>query len=99
MESTRCNKGAVLQKISEIKTITDDLRKLIETYECNHDEKTINTLKKSIKKDEGLWCDEEDDDIEDLKNCIRSLNFYKNKFFDEYQRQEHLYHLNQNFLK
>ena len=27
----------------------------------------------------------EDDSTEDLKNCIESLKFYKNKFFGEYQ--------------
>ena len=56
------------QKKLEIKTIIDDIRKLIEAYGSNHDEKTINTLKRSIKKDEDLWCDEEDDDIEELNN-------------------------------
>ena len=48
----------------------------------------MNTLKEKIKKDEDLWCDEEDDDIENLKNCIRSLNFYKDKFFKEYQQNK-----------
>ena len=42
----------------------------------------MNILKKKIKNDEDLWCDEENDDgIEDLKNCIRSLKFHKDKFF------------------
>ena len=36
-----------------------------------------------------MWCDEEeDDDIEDLNKCIRSLNFYKTKFFGEYQQSK-----------
>ena len=83
MESTKNNKNATEQKKLEIKTIIDDIRQLIGTYGSNHDEKTMNTVKKKIKKDEDLWCDEEDDDIEDLKNCIRSLNFYKDKFFLE----------------
>ena len=49
----------------------------------------MNTLKRSIKKDEDLWCDdEEDDDIEDLNNCISSLKFYKTKFFGEYQQSK-----------
>ena len=48
-----------------------------------------NSLRlKKIKKDEDLWCDEEDDDIEDLNNCIRSLNLYKTKFFGEYQQSK-----------
>ena len=34
----------------------------------------MNTLKKKIKKDEDLWCDE-DDVSEDLNNCIGSLKF------------------------
>ena len=94
MDSTRCNKSAAKQKKLEVKTIIDDLRKLIETYGCNHDEKTMNTLKKYITKEEDLWCDEEDDDVEDLKICIGSLNFYKNKFFKEYQQNKkdnHIY--------
>ena len=35
-----------------------------------------------------MWCDEEDDDIEYLNNCIRSLNFYKDKFFGEYHQNK-----------
>ena len=46
MESTKCNKNAIKHKKSEIKTIIDDIRKLIETCGSNHDEKTMNTLKK-----------------------------------------------------
>ena len=88
MDSTTCNKRAAKQKKIEIKTIIDDIRQLIETYGFNHDEKTMNTLKRNIKKYEDLLCDEEDDDIEDLNNCIRSLNFYKAKVFREYQQSK-----------
>ena len=49
MESTKCNKSAAKKKI-EIKTIFDDMRQLIETYWCNHGEKRMNSLKRSIKK-------------------------------------------------
>ena len=35
-----------------------------------------------------MWCDEEDDDIEDLNNCVRSLKIYKDKFFGEYQQSK-----------
>ena len=76
------------KKKLEIKTIIDDIRQVIETYGCNHDEKTMNTLKRSIKKGEDLWCDEEDNDIEDLNICIRSLKFYKTNFFGEYQQSK-----------
>ena len=48
----------------------------------------MNTLTKKIKKDEDLWCYEEYDDIENLNNCIRSLNFYKDKFFGEYHQSK-----------
>ena len=51
MESTICNKNATKPKKLEIKTITDDIRELIKTY---HDEKTMYTLKKHIKKEEDL---------------------------------------------
>ena len=33
-------------------------------------------------------CDEEDDDVEDVNNCLRSLNFYKDKFFGEYHQSK-----------
>ena len=49
MESTKNNKNATEQKKLEIKTIIDDIRQLIGTYGSNHDEKTMNTVKK--KKD------------------------------------------------
>ena len=80
MESTKCNKSAIKQKKLEIKTIIDNIMQLIGTCGSHHDKNLINILKK-IKKDEDLHCDEEDDDIEDLNNCVRSLKFYKDKFF------------------
>ena len=74
MESTECNKSALMQKKLEIKTIIDGIRQLIETYGSNHDEKTMNTLKRLLKKEEDLWCDDDEDDpIEELSNCIKSL--------------------------
>ena len=50
MESTKNNKNATEQKKLEIKTIIDDIRQLIGTYGSNHDEKTMNTVKKRLKK-------------------------------------------------
>ena len=36
--------------------------------------KTMNTLKRLLKKEEDLWCDDDEDDpIEELSNCIKSL--------------------------
>ena len=46
----------------------------------------MNALKELLKKREDLCCwDDEDDPIEVLKDCIKSLKGYKNKFFGEYQ--------------
>ena len=88
MESTKCNKMATKQKKLEFKTIIDDIRQLSETYGTNQDKKIMNTLKKKIKKDEDLWFDEENDEIEDLNDCIKSLNFYKGKFLGEYHQSK-----------
>ena len=88
MESTKCKRDVILNKKSEIKTTIDDIRQLIETYGSNHDEKTVNTFKRIFKKEENLWCNEEDDIIEDLSNCIGSLNNLKSKYFGEYQSNE-----------
>ena len=77
------NSKKIQSEKCEIKAIIDDIRKLIETYGSNHDEKIMSTLKKYITNQEGLWCDEEDDSIEDLKICIESLKLYKTSFFKE----------------
>ena len=87
MESTKSNKNKIKQKKLEIKTIIDDFRELIEIYGSNYDEKTVNTLKKCLAKEEDLWCDEEDDNIEELNNCIEYLNSLKNRYFGEYQTE------------
>ena len=89
MESTRCNKNAILHKKSEIKSIIDNFRELTEIYGSNYDEKTVNTLKKLLKKEEDIFCDEEDDSIEDLKICIEFVKFVKNRYFGEYQSKRH----------
>ena len=87
MESTKSNKNKIKQKKLETKTIIDDFRELIELYGSNYDEKTVNTLKKCLTKEEDLWCDEEDDNIEELNNCIEYLNSFKNRYFGEYQTE------------
>ena len=47
----------------------------------------MNTKKKKLTKQENLFCDEEDDNIDDLKFCIESLNSLKNNYFEENQYQ------------
>ena len=43
----------------------------------------MNALKELLKKREDLCCwDDEDDPIEVLKDCIKSLKGYKNKFLE-----------------
>ena len=43
--------------------------------------KTVNTLKKNLTKQENLFRDEGDDNTEDLKMCIESLNSLKKQAF------------------
>ena len=87
MESTKCKKSPILQKKLEIKTIINDFREFIEVCGSNYSERTVNTLKKHLTKQENLFWNEEDDYVEDLKNCIESLNSLKNKCFEENQYQ------------
>ena len=47
----------------------------------------VNALKRYLANKEYLYCDEEDDSIEDLGICIRSLNSLKNRYFKENQYQ------------
>ena len=91
MESTRCNKDAILHKKFEIKTIIDNFIGFIEACGSNYSEKTKNNLRKYLKKQEDLFCNEDDDNIEDLKICIESLNSLKNKYFEEnsFQSKRH----------
>ena len=49
--------------------------------------KTVNTFKKLLTKQENLFCNEDEDSIEDLNYCIASLNNLKNKYFKENQYQ------------
>ena len=51
----------------------------------------MNILKKRLTKQEDLFCNEEDDNTEDLKICIESLNSLKNKYFEEnsFQSKKH----------
>ena len=48
----------------------------------------MNTLKRHRKKEEELFCDDNDINIEDLKICLESLNSYKKIFFGEYQLKQ-----------
>ena len=88
MEPTKNNKNATKQKKIEIKTIIDDIRQLIETYGSNHDEKIMNTLKKRLKKMKIYGVMKKMMILKMQKNCIRSLNFYKDKIFGEYQQNK-----------
>ena len=48
----------------------------------------MNTLKRYIKNQDDLFCDDEDDlNVEDLQYCISFLNITKNRFFEESQYQ------------
>ena len=77
------NRKKIVVKKLEIKAIIDDFRKIIEVYGSNYSEKTANIFKKCLKNKEDLYCDEEDDSIEDSNICIRSLNSLKNDYFGE----------------
>ena len=88
MEPTKNNKNATKQKKIEIKTIIDDIRQLIETYGSNHDEKIMNTLKKRLKKMKIYGVMKKMMILKMQKNCIRSLNIFKDKIFGEYQQNK-----------
>ena len=48
----------ITSKKLEIKTIIDDFREFIEVCVSNYCEKTVNTLRKHLTKQENFFCDE-----------------------------------------
>ena len=57
-------------KKSEIKSITQDFRKLIEQYRCRYKKNSLKALKRALRLDEKAANDEKEHDLEYLQDII-----------------------------
>ena len=78
MESTKCENNTQLNNTIEhnkhvLNLITKGFRELIGLYRFKTDKKTVKILRKAIRNREKIVYDEEEDDIEYIKDNINEL--------------------------
>ena len=82
MESTKCENNTIEHNKHVLNLIIKGFKELIGLYRFKTDKKTVKILRKAIRNREKIVYDEEEDDIEYIKDNINGLKNLKNTYFD-----------------
>ena len=82
MESTKCENNTIEHSKHVLNLIIKEFKELIGLYRFKTDKKTVKILRKAIRNREKIVYDDEEDDIEYIKDNINGLKDVKNTYFD-----------------